>query len=717
MSPTLEAVTPHTVSLSTFLQDFSDSLCTTTANQLTPLYTQDVFEAAQPIFRQFGKNKTLLPAQANIAAAMAHSFTYATSVICSAEMSTGKTLLGGAVAALLQSTRTLILCPPHLTIKWSNELRDLLPGVHIAIIRSIADIRAFAALPTSSQWPLFAILSRERAKLSYAKRPALIAQTHRTILNDEVTIYQLYLCPQCGMRVDTKDEIPVTPRTLKPGQQCKHCHSPLWTFDPEGPRRYALADFIGKQYPKLFDLLLADEAQEFKGRGSAQGLAFSLLLNKCRRALALTGTLSSGKATSLFHILWRMNPILRTTFKSSDEPRWVDLYGTWETRTIDEQLHKVLVMGKESKRRVHVNVRERPGISPHLIPHLVSNTAFFQLRDLGVALPPYREHVKECHLSGELAQNYEKLKSAARALIPQGRKTRDGHLVSSNIQALLAYPDRAWQGETITDNTGRVLFSLHPVDEKTILPKEQDLIDLVKSERHAGRRVLVYCTHSQTRDITKRLDQILQHVGLRSAILPATVAPERRMEWIDDRTAQGLDVLLTNPRLVSTGLDLIDYATIAWFEVDYSTYLVRQASRRSWRPFLQKRPVNVHFLLYKQTVQEHAWALVAAGIKSALQTEGDLTSEGLSDYQQPDDIMTQLVRQVLDRNASVLSAESMFAELAVIYEQDRPVPPPEPLSEPAYPPTPPEIPVFMAPARQPKRDHSVTATQLTLFAA
>ncbi|MBU6482543.1 MAG: hypothetical protein KGS09_18625, partial [Nitrospirae bacterium] len=385
-----------------------------------------------------------------------------------------------------------------------------------------------------------------------------------------------------------------------------------------------------------------------------------------------------------------------------------------ESRTTDEQLQKVLVMGKESKRRVHVSVRERPGMSPHLIPHLVSNTAFFQLRDLGLALPPYREHVTECHLAGELAQNYEQLKSAARMLIPLGRRTRDGHLVSSVIQALLAYPDRAWQGESITDNTGVVRFTLDPLDEGTLLPKEQDLIELVKQERAGGRRVLVYCTHTQTRDITKRLEQILQGAGLRSAILPATTAPERRMQWIDDRTAQGLDVLITNPRLVSTGLDLVDYPTLAWFEVDYSTYLVRQASRRSWRPFLQKRPVHVQFLLYKQTVQEHAWALVAAGIKSALQTEGDLTAEGLSHYQQPDDIMTQLVQQVLDQNASVLSAETMFAELAALYEQDRPTEPEEAAPELLYPPTPPELPILVAPTRSSKRD---TNNQLSLFAA
>ena len=123
--------------------------------------------------------------------------------------------------------------------------------------------------------------------------------------------------------------------------------------------------------------------------------------------------------------------------------------------------------------------------------------------------------------------------------------------------------------------------------------------------------------------------------------------------------------------------------------------------------------MHVQFLLYKQTMQEHAWALVAAGIKSALQTEGDLTAEGLSHYQQPDDIMTQLVQQVLDQNASVLSAETMFAELAALYEQDRPTETEQAAPELLYPPTPPELPILVASTRSSQRD---TNNQLSLFA-
>ena len=706
--------TPITIPLAQFLETFSDSLCTTTANQLTPQFTPELLETARPILQSFGE--PLFPAQANVAAALASAFLRQNSAICSAEMSTGKTRIGTAVAALLHSRRTLIFAPPHLVGKWKEEIQTLLPDAHAMILRSITDVLQFTALPADGPWPLFGILSRERAKLSYARRCALLPKATRI---DRVT-YQQFVCPHCGIRVDDKDGVPQTPRTLKPGAVCNNCKSPLWTFNPEGPRRVALADYLGKKHPRLFDFMLVDEVQEEKGIGSAQGLAFGLLVQKCRRVAALTGTLTSGKATSIFHILWRTNPALRAAFKHTDEPRWVDLYGTWETRTTENDVHRVLLLGKESKRRVHVTVRERPGISPHIIPHLVSNTAFFQLRDLGIALPPYKEHVKECRLTSRLSANYEQLKNAARQLVPLGRRTRDGHLVSSLIQALVAYPDRATQGETITDRHGVIRFQLDPLPEDIILPKEQDLVDLIRRERAHNRRVLVYCTHTQTKDITARLHHLCTTAGIRSRILSSSVTPERRMRWINDQVKQGLDALFCNPKLVATGLDLIDFPTIAWMEADYSTYLVRQGSRRSWR-IKQTLPVHVHYFLYKGTAQEHAWALIAAGINEGLLTEGDLTAEGLNQYQQPDDLMTQIVKQVLDRNSTVLSAESMFAQLATRYEQDQASMAPQTSgldTASTYQEIPPIRPLLTSPNLKNRiRAHDDANIQLSLFAA
>ena len=117
--------------------------------------------------------------------------------------------------------------------------------------------------------------------------------------------------------------------------------------------------------------------------------------------------------------------------------------------------------------------------------------------------------------------------------------------------------------------------------------------------------------------------------GFRVAVMKAdAVAPERREEWVADRVKQGVDVIICHPRLVQTGLDLVDFPTIYWFETDYSVYTMRQASRRSWR-IGQTRPVKVIFMAYRNTLQADALKLVAKKLQSSLAVEGELPEDGL----------------------------------------------------------------------------------------
>ena len=91
--------------------------------------------------------------------------------------------------------------------------------------------------------------------------------------------------------------------------------------------------------------------------------------------------------------------------------------------------------------------------------------------------------------------------------------------------------------------------------------------------------MLVYATHTGTRDITERMEQFLSQHGFKVAVLKAdTVAPDRRESWVDERVKQGVDVLVCHPRLVQTGLDLVDFPTICWFETEFSVFQSTQKS-------------------------------------------------------------------------------------------------------------------------------------------
>ena len=181
-----------------------------------------------------------------------------------------------------------------------------------------------------------------------------------------------------------------------------------------------------------------------------------------------------------------------------------------------------------------------------------------------------------------------------------------------------------------------------------IRAKEKALSDLVAAERLEGRRVLVYVTHTGTRDITGRMDDILTRHGFRVAVMKAdAVAPNRREKWVADKVKEGIDVLICHPRLVQTGLDLIDFPTIIWGETDYSVYVARQASRRSWR-IGQTRPVKVVFMSYKNTLQADALKLVAKKMQSSLAVEGELPEDGLAAFgDDGDDMMMALARRIV----------------------------------------------------------------------
>ena len=123
------------------------------------------------------------------------------------------------------------------------------------------------------------------------------------------------------------------------------------------------------------------------------------------------------------------------------------------------------------------------------------------------------------------------------------------------------------------------------------------------------------------------------------------MAPDKREAWVAEKVKQGIDVLICHPRLVQTGLDLIDFRTVCWYETDYSVYVMRQASRRSWR-IGQTRPVKVVFMSYRNTLQADALKLVAKKLQSSLAVEGELPEDGLAAYgDDGDDLMMALARK------------------------------------------------------------------------
>ena len=218
---------------------------------------------------------------------------------------------------------------------------------------------------------------------------------------------------------------------------------------------------------------------------------------------------------------------------------------------------------------------------PSALFHIIGNTVFLRLADVASGLPDYDEQVMLSSMDSEedatgysQRSAYNTVYEELRLKLAEALKAGSKRLLATYLQTLLAYPDGCTRGETVFDpRSGDVIVQVPLLGEGRLYPKEKALVDLAAAERMEGRRVLVYATHTGTRDITEQMDDMLTRHGFRVAVMKAeAVAPERREAWVADKVKQGIDVLICHPRLVQTGLDLIDFPTLIWYETEFSVF-------------------------------------------------------------------------------------------------------------------------------------------------
>ena len=188
-------------------------------------------------------------------------------------MRTGKTFIAAAAAHMAGFKRILVLCPPHLVRKWKREVEETVPDARAAIVSSITDLENLRL--SIGIGPLFAVMSRERAKLSYRWQPAVIqrwAVSGGWLIRDEGTgePFKVPCCPVCSRQVVDKDGVPLTPEEMsRRRRSCAQCGAPLWQADARGPRRYPLTDYVKHRMKGFFDLLVGDEVHECAPRDAA----------------------------------------------------------------------------------------------------------------------------------------------------------------------------------------------------------------------------------------------------------------------------------------------------------------------------------------------------------------------------------------------------------------------------------------------------------------
>ena len=436
---------------------------------------------------------------------------------------------------------------------------------------------------------------------------------------------------------------------------------------PQQDPRMAPAEYMGRYMPEWFDYAIADEVHQLAG-DTAQGNALGVLNKTARRFLGLTGTLLSGYADDLYNTLFRTDAKRMTEdgyeWGSAGRERFTREFGVIET------IERITVEDNacSRKNKKTVTIRRKPGASPLLFgKYLMDHCAFIG----------WRTSPTVCRLpggsrsggDGRAAEDaYEELEEEITACLQEHRG--NSSVLSTMLNALLAWPDHPYGFGTLYGSRFNpetkcreafVIAETVDLDKNETYAKERALIEEMKAQLARGRKCQVFAVYTNKHDVIERLEQLLRAEGIRAAILRASVPTHKREAWYREQLRRGIDVAICHPKIVETGLDLLDFPTILFHETGYSLHTLRQASRRSWR-IGQRRPVEVKFFAYSGTMQEVCLRLMGKKLLVALAMEGKFTSEGLQAIDGDDDMLTAMARELVENKGIGESADSNLAK-------------------------------------------------------
>ena len=667
---------------------------------------------------------TLYSAQLAVAEALKRRLDRSKVGLVVAECGSGKTKIGSAALAAHQNGKkcfNVILCPSHVTKKWVREIQETLPDTKAQVVYNLADIdRAFDEYKNGKE-TMYIVLSKERARDGYMRKPIAVYSR----------IKKCYICPYCGKPISMVINDDGTNYTVYADQfyfkkettlnhKCEECGHVLWgvlnpddhdirhndwvkiggygfvyrhfahrhlektkdqkvllkleeiishpdrVFIAKGAyNRYSMSDYIAERF-KSIDGVILDELHQFKG-DSGQGDAMETLVGCSEKVIGMTATLINGYSSGLFYLLYRIVPhLMKIDNKDYGNPgAFNSEYGVTEaTYEIEESEFNA----NSKSRRRKLQERQKPGVSPLVYSRfLIDCAVFLSLNDMGKHLPDYEEIPVELNLAPEIEKEYKRIEDSYRNCMNR----RDGtsrKLMSSFLSLLTTYPDQPYDAEPIyypkSDEAVIVPKSLSSFDEK----HEKDIatLGIVKRKVENGERVLIYTSWVKI-DTQDKLKKMLEEQGYKVALLEQKVSPEKREEWVAKRVESGIDVLITNPSLVETGLDLNAFTTLIYYNIGYNLFTFRQSSRRSWR-INQTAPRNeVYILYYKGVMQARAIRLMASKLAAATLVEGNFSDEGLAAMSDCTDMTSQLARELTKGiRDEVEDVGAMFKKMAII---------------------------------------------------
>ncbi|MDY7079254.1 MAG: DUF6094 domain-containing protein [Chloroflexota bacterium] len=558
----------------------------------------------------------------------------------------------------------LFAAEEHTLNKMAREAQECLPLSIVRVARDVAGVEAFVQATKGMDSAAIAVLIVPKSMSKLGSGWTWAAFRGIAADDDQVDRGLPYHCPDCGAvavyherddeGVDStypiyEDNVEDTLARIP--TWCEACCAPLWQYcridfrtgdpvhfsrdgffrsdyRPNGEKRppkvrYPVAEYIYRRYRDFFDVAVWDEAHDCNGVGTDVVAAYRFLTRAVRLGwIECTASNMNGKASGVFTRAFHASAEVRRRFRYDERAEFVNTYGIYErvTRLVREKDEAGRYTGR--LRRV-TSSQEAPGVQPHLTLLMVPYTVSTMIGDLGAPLPPRLEVCDEFPAEPRQPDDpFADVVAAYRLL--SGFDTRDHPRARpSKFQASLAYLNAPWNAERITETvydetTGRakrddegnkitkVLLEVEPTwdpyDDR-LLPKEERLLEELERALTEGHGISVMIAHIE-RGLQDRLAWLTRRYLGQPAVRYCTADAQRRERWYARCVRDGVKVIISHPGKLETGLDLIHYPWIYFYQPVTNLYTMIQAKGRAWR-LGQEWACETHFWYYADT-EEHA---------------------------------------------------------------------------------------------------------------
>lgn len=609
--------------ISDYLTTFADPIKDKLQDNVNILYdenkvNQDIFDKKEPFKGQI----PVIQGGLEVLKRKDNRFLY-----IAGEPGTGKTLMSIKVNHVHHIEKgksnycTLVIAPTVTLTQWEDEIKDAISDdIDVKIIRNTNEfIRFYDQTNMKVSKPTYLLVGKETFKLSYKTKhgvnvvkrnvPVEVEKQFWTDVEDRTV--EVCICTDCGLPLTNplrKGIVYLTEKDFntpkKSNYKCSECESVLWQAEYVKTRKTSVVDFIKRRNIKL-DSTILDEAHESNNYGTVIGNATRTILQRSKKSILLSGTVSNGYTSSVYNILFALIPNTLKRDNVFDKDEFIKTYGT------------LMAVTKNKDNNFHITSRteisdgsyqEIEGVNPLVFANYFANSFIFvNLEDIKDNLPKLNEKYVKVEQLKEVIDHERELQEEITKASPYNASFYNESVIKHFVNKPFGWNTIPFEYKEGSERPNEYIQPKNIDIENELLPKEKKMLEIVEEKVALGEKIWIYNDfvtngkYTEGTSVERRLKEILEKAGFSVYVLKSTVRTIDRKKVVE-KNKDKYDVFISNAKLVGTGVNMQWCNNYIFYSPTYHVNTVRQASRRGLRANSTKDN-NIYHLYYNDSIE------------------------------------------------------------------------------------------------------------------